>query len=89
MAPITKRVVDSLDDCRIIVRYSIGVDNIDLDAVRAKGILVCNVPDYCIDEVADHTIALALAALRQVVETDRQIRNGIWENMLPRPIASF
>lgn len=89
MAPITKRVVDSLDDCRIIVRYGIGVDNIDLDAVRAKGILVCNVPDYCIDEVADHTIALALAALRQVVETDRQIRNGIWENMLPRPIASF
>ena len=52
---------------RVIVRYGIGVDNVDLDAARARQIPVCNVPDYCIDEVADHTLAFILATTRQVV----------------------
>lgn len=88
-APITKRVIDALDSCRIIVRYGIGYDNIDLVAAAAKGIVVCNVPDYCVEEVADHTLALALAALRQIPETDRNIRNGHWSILLPRPVAPF
>lgn len=88
-APITKRVIDSLDSCRIIVRYGIGYDNIDLAAAASKGIVVCNVPDYCVEEVADHTLALALAALRQIPETDRNVRNGHWSIILPRPVPPF
>lgn len=88
-APVTARVMDVLDTCRVIVRYGIGVDNIDLAAAKAKGIPVCNVPDYCIGEVADHTVALALAALRQIKETDQQVRNGGWKIMLPRPVSAF
>jgi D-3-phosphoglycerate dehydrogenase len=50
-----------LERCRIIARYGIGVDNIDLDAARDRGIIVTNVPDYCVEEVAAHTTAMLLA----------------------------
>ena len=60
------RVIAAMDRTRLIVRYGIGVDNVDLDAARARGIPVCNVPDYCIDEVADHTLALLLDATRRI-----------------------
>lgn len=89
MAPITPRVIDALQKCKVIARYGIGVDNIALDAAKAKGMVVCNVPDYCIEEVADHTVALTLAALRQVCEVDRQVRALVWESVLPRPVAPF
>ncbi len=88
-ASITRRVIEHMIQCKVIVRYGIGVDNIDLVAAKEKGIPVCNVPDYCIDEVADHTIALALAALRQIRETDQRIRKGEWKIILPRPVSSF
>jgi len=63
---------------RAIVRYGIGVDNIDLDAARERGIPVCNVPDYCIDEVADQTLAFILATTRQVVTHANHLRAGQW-----------
>jgi len=63
---------------RAIVRYGIGVDNVDLAAATAKGIPVCNVPDYCIDEVADHTLALLLALTRRIVANSNYIRAGKW-----------
>lgn len=88
-APITRSVIECLNQCKIIVRYGIGVDNIDLVAAKEKGIPVCNVPDYCIEEVADHTIALALAALRQIVDIDQRVRKGDWRIILPRPVSSF
>jgi D-3-phosphoglycerate dehydrogenase / 2-oxoglutarate reductase len=88
-APITAEVIEVLDRCRVIVRYGIGVDNIDLTAAKKKGIPVCNVPDYCTEEVADHTIMLALASLRQAKETDQRIRNGNWNILLPRPVKAF
>lgn len=88
-APITRKIIAGLENCRIIVRYGIGYDNIDLDAAAEKGIVVCNVPDYCVDEVADHTLALTLSALRQIPETDQSIRNGNWNIMLSRPVAPF
>jgi len=88
-SPITRKVIEGMDQCRIIVRYGIGVDNIDIEAAKDKGIPVCNVPDYCINEVADHTIALAVAALRQIKETDQQTRKGDWKITLPRPVSSF
>lgn len=78
-APVTAEVIDAMQKCRVIVRYGIGVDNVDLKAAAAKGIPVCNVPDYCIDEVADHTLALILAATRQIVPCDNAIKAGQWK----------
>ena len=66
-APVNADVVNAMQRAKVIVRYGIGVDNVDLDAARARGIPVCNVPDYCIDEVADHALAFILALTRQVV----------------------
>jgi D-3-phosphoglycerate dehydrogenase len=77
-APINGEVIAAMRRARVIVRYGIGVDNVDLDAARAKGIPVCNVPDYCIDEVADHTLAFILATTRQVVPNSNRLRDGKW-----------
>ena len=77
-APIKAEVIQAMQRARVIVRYGIGVDNVDLDAARAQGIPVCNVPDYCIDEVADHTLAFILATTRQVVPNCLDIREGNW-----------
>ena len=65
-APITRKVIHSLDRCRVIVRYAIGVDNIDLEAAAERGIYVCNVPDYSIDEVSNHAIALLLDCAKKL-----------------------
>jgi D-3-phosphoglycerate dehydrogenase len=87
-APITRTVVDRLPNCKVIVRYGIGLDNIDLEASRNRGITVRNIPDYCIDEVADHTFALALSLARQVSAIDRQVRQGIWKIVPPRAMPA-
>ena len=84
-APITRAVVAALPRLRLIVRYGIGVDNVDLAAAGERGIPVCNVPDYCLDEVADHTMALALALSRQLPQTDAVVRSGIWKITPPAP----
>ncbi len=78
-APITRRVIDRMDRCRIVARYGIGVDNVDVDAATARGIVVTNVPDYCVEEVSDHALALLLACARRVPFLDRQARRGRWE----------
>ncbi len=77
-APITERVIVALTRCKAIVRYGIGVDNVDLPAARRRGIAVCNVPDYGVNEVADHAATLALALARQLPTYDRDLRNGGW-----------
>lgn len=77
-APVNADVVASLRRAKVIVRYGIGVDNVDLDAAKARGIPVCNVPDYCIDEVADQTLAFLLALTRQVVTNCARVREGKW-----------
>lgn len=77
-APITESVIGALQRCKVIVRYGIGVDNVNLEAAKRRGITVCNVPDYCIDEVADHTMAMALTLLRQLPQTDRALHEGRW-----------
>jgi len=88
-SPITKEVIDALEHCRVIVRYGIGTDNIDLQAATEKGIPVCNVPDYCIPEVADHSLALALALARQLPQTDAVFRGGEWKIIPPTPFPAF
>lgn len=85
-APVSRRVISSLKKCSLIVRYGIGVDNIDLQAARDFRIPVCNVPDYCIDEVAAHTLALALALQRRLLATDQRVRSGTWKIIPPGPV---
>lgn len=77
-ATLNAELIDQLKRCRVIVRYGIGVDNVDLAAARSRGIPVCNVPDYCIDEVADHTLAFILATTRQVIQNTTHVRDGKW-----------
>jgi D-3-phosphoglycerate dehydrogenase / 2-oxoglutarate reductase len=84
--PITGEVLDALPRCRLVVRYGVGVDNVDVEAAAARGVWVANVPDYGRDEVADHTLALALAVLRGVVVLDRSVREGSWDLEAARPL---
>lgn len=76
--PITADVMAKMPKCKIIARYGIGVDTIDLDAATAAGIIVTNNPTYCIEEVAEHTMALLLSAARKIAFYDRQVRAGQW-----------
>jgi D-3-phosphoglycerate dehydrogenase len=77
-APINAEVIAAMKQARAIVRYGIGVDNVDLEAARARGIPVCNIPEFCVDEVADHTLAFILSLTRQVVPNALLIREGRW-----------
>jgi D-3-phosphoglycerate dehydrogenase / 2-oxoglutarate reductase len=77
--PLPAQVIRRLENCRVIARYGIGVDSIDIDAATAHGILVTNVPDYCIDEVSDHALALILSLARAVTRLDRSVRAGTWD----------
>lgn len=78
-APMPTNVIDALEHCKIIARYGIGVDTVDLVAATRKGIAVTNVPEYCVDEVSDHALALLLAWARKVVVANRAIRAGSWQ----------
>jgi len=82
-ARINARVIGAMARARAIVRYGIGVDNVDLDAARAHGLPVSNIPDYCIDEVADHTLAFILGLTRQVVTHTADLRAGQWRLAVP------
>src|SRR5207245_6753465 len=77
-APLDAGVIGAMRRAKVIVRYGVGVDNVDLEAARVRGIAVCNVPDYCTDEVADHTLALLLATTRRVVVNGNRVRAGGW-----------
>ena len=84
--PITAEVMSRMPKCKVIARYGIGVDTIDLDAASAAGIIVTNNPTYCIEEVAEHTMALLLACARKIVFYDRQVRSGRWEVPPGKPL---
>jgi D-3-phosphoglycerate dehydrogenase len=77
-APINAEVIGAMQRAKVIVRYGIGYDNVDVKAARERGIPVCNIPDYCIDEVADHTLAFLLGITRQVVPNTLHVRDGKW-----------
>lgn len=84
--PIDAAIVARLPRCRIIARYGIGVDNIDVAAAAKAGITVTNVPDYSVEEVAAHTLALILAVVRRLSAADRKVRDGGWGLDGLRPI---
>jgi len=77
-AKITDKVIESLENCKVITRYGIGVDTIDMDAATRKGIMVCNVPDFCVDEVASHALTLSLCLIRKVALSAYRVREGEW-----------
>jgi D-3-phosphoglycerate dehydrogenase len=77
-ARIDRATIERLDRCKVICRYGIGVDIVDVQAAAERGILVTNVPDYCLDEVADHTIALAFTLLRRIPAYAAATRAGHW-----------
>ena len=78
--------IGRLEKCRIIARYGIGFDNVDLRAASKAGMVVTNVPDYSVEEVATHALALILATLRKVVAADTSVRLGTWSVDNFRPI---
>lgn len=72
-------LMDEMPECQIISRTGIGLDNIDIDAATERDIIVTNVPDYCIEEVSDHAMAMMLALSRKVVDYTNQVANGGWD----------
>ncbi len=76
--PITRHIIESLPKCRIIAGTQIGYDSIDTVAAAERGILVTNVPGYCVEEVTDHSMALVLACSRRVVDLNRSVKRGGW-----------
>lgn len=85
-APFTKEVIDSLDKCKIISKYTVGVDNINIEACTDARIWVSNVPDYGDEEVSDHALALWLSCARKIARRDFQVRNGVWNVASEDPI---
>ena len=90
-ATIGAEEMDAHPRWRVIGRYGVGFDTIDIDAATARGIRVVNVPDYCEEEVATHAVALALASVRRIAEADKLIRKGgwgYWRDLKPIPALS-
>ena len=79
-------MIPQLTRCRIIARFGIGVDNVDIPAATSKGIVVTKVPDYCIDEVSDHAMALLLALVRKIPFSNARVQAGRWEMPAVVPI---
>jgi D-3-phosphoglycerate dehydrogenase / 2-oxoglutarate reductase len=84
--PIGEDELDRLPALRVVATCSVGYDHIDLDAAAARGIAVCNVPDYCVEEMADSSLALLLALMRGVVALDRSVRDGGWDHSVAGPL---
>jgi phosphoglycerate dehydrogenase-like enzyme len=81
---LDREAIGQLEACRVIVRYGVGVDNIDIAAAAQRGVVVCNVPDYGVEEVADHALALLLALARNLDLWAQAAREGRWGNTLPK-----
>jgi D-3-phosphoglycerate dehydrogenase len=85
-APITRRVMENLPRCRGVVRYGVGVDNVDVAAATELGIVVAHVLDFCTEEVANHSLLLLLACAKKLLLLDRRLRDGRWGGF---PAAEF
>jgi D-3-phosphoglycerate dehydrogenase / 2-oxoglutarate reductase len=87
--PVGAADMDALPALRVVATGTIGYDHVDVVAAAARGIWVCNVPDYCVEEVADHTLALVLALTRGVATLDRDVRAGRWDNRAAGPLRTL
>jgi len=84
-AQVNAQAIAQCEDLELVARVGVGLDNIDRRAAAARGALVTNVPDYCIEEMSDHAIALLLSWARGTVENDREVKLGIWDPSRPSP----
>ena len=87
-APITRKVLSSLPKCKIVSRYGIGIDNVDLEAAKELGVYVAHNPQYCINEVSDHAIAMILSLQRQITHGTEQVKQGIWDFTKLTPVKA-
>ncbi len=78
LVPIPAEVIEQLKRCKVISRYGVGYDNLDVATCTKKGIYLTNVPDYCAEEVSDQALALLMACARKVARRDAQVRAGQW-----------
>ena len=85
-AKVTADMIPQLSRCRIISRFGIGVDNVDIASASKKGIVVTRVPDYCLEEVSDHAMALLLALVRKIPFSNSRTHSGTWEMKAVVPI---
>ncbi|MCM3760317.1 C-terminal binding protein [Alkalihalobacillus oceani] len=85
-APITRKVIESLPNLKVVSRYGVGVNTIDIAAANEHGVIVANVTDYCMDEVSDHAFALLISCARKVVELNQAVKNGNWDYKVGVPI---
>jgi len=85
-AKLTPKVIEALENCKIIVRYGIGVDNVNIPAATKAGIMVCNVPTYGIHEVSDHVVGLFFSSIRKIPAMSETVKKGRWDCNLGRPI---
>ena len=83
---VTAEMIRRFGACKVIVRYGVGTDNVDIQAATEAGIIVGNVPDYCIDEVSTHALALLLACVRDVTGTHQRLTEGAWDVRRPVPV---
>jgi len=85
MAPVSAAVLDGLPGLQALVRYGVGMDNVDVAAAAARGIAALNVPDYCVDEVAHHAVAMISSVARRLVPFSTGVRGGAWSPTLADP----
>jgi len=85
-APLTRRVLENLPKCKVVSRYGVGLDPVDLKAATDLGIIVANVPDYCMDEVSNQTISMLLGLIRKTAFFDQKVKSGQWDFRQGRPI---
>jgi len=85
-ALLTRRVLENLPKCKVVSRYGVGVDSVDLRAATDLGIIVANVPDYCMDEVSSQTISMILTLIRKTAFFDQKVKSGQWDFRLGIPI---
>jgi len=85
-SPLSRAVIEALPRLRAVVRYGVGVDNVDLAAARERRIMVANVPDYGVDEVSSQAVALALAVARRLPLHDAEVRAGRWTGGVLKPM---
>ncbi|MGD9143420.1 MAG: C-terminal binding protein [Dehalococcoidia bacterium] len=77
-APMTRRVLERLPKCQLIVRYGIGYDTVDVEAATDNNILLVNIPDFCLEEVSNHAIALLLACAKKIPHLNNLVKEGRW-----------
>ena len=85
-AKVTAEMIQQMTRCRVISRFGIGVDNVDIPTATGQGIVVTKVPDYCLDEVSDHAMALLLALVRKIPSANARTQSGKWEMRAVVPI---